>query len=101
MSTRAPDPPRSELGKTKGGFTRPGPSAFGVTENRPANPYGDKNWTGLGSAAPEAMAAHAARENAKLMANRPKAQGGDGILVPAAKRTGQIASNAAGKGKAR
>lgn len=97
----APPENRSEYGKMRGGHTRPVDSALGVTANRPANPYGDPGWTGIGRDAPEAVAAHAERAARKLGTVIPKEAGGSGTLAKASERRGQNASNAAGKGRGR
>lgn len=99
----SPDCPRTPEGLVRGGHTRaPEHSAFGSIENKPAaSGRGDAKWTGLGNDSPEAQAAHAKRVADKLVANRPKAAGGTDVLVPAAKRTGQAASNAVGRGRSK
>jgi hypothetical protein len=95
----APPQDRTELGKIKGGHTREHSSAFGVVSNVPAVHDRSAPWVGAGRDAPEAVAAHHEREAAKLKANMPKSAGGTGTIVPASKRTGQNASNAAGRGR--
>ena len=97
----APPQNPSELGMIKGGHTRPHNSAMGVVANKPAAVAGDPGWTGIGRDAPGAQAAHAERVVAKLKADTPRDAGGTGVIKPAAKRAGQQASNAAGKGRSK